>query len=511
MKTVLQFIFALSLALVLAAEKPNLIVIMTDDMGYADVGFNGCTDIPTPNIDSIAASGVRFTSGYVAYPVCGPSRASFMTGRYGQRFGFERNPQYRTQDPTMGLPLAETTLAAALKKVGYHSGIIGKWHLGASKAHHPLNRGFDEFYGHLGGGHQYFARELVLKDSYAAKNESESYRTWIMRNHEHVPPTKYLTDAFSDEAVSFVERNHGEPFFLFLSYNAPHSPLQAPENYLARFPDIADKKRRTYAAMVSAVDDGVGRVLEALKQNDVRGNTLVFFLSDNGGPHTKNASDNGPLRGAKGDPWEGGLRVPFAAQWPKGFPQGKTYDHPISSLDIFATIVGCTDAPASPDRPLDGVDLRPFVNGETSAAPHKGIFLRKFDSKTRAVRSGDYKLVVFSGNNYESLHDLRTDLAEKSNIASSKPEVKANLQQLWEQWNAQNIEPVFQGLIHTKEWQARLARTKNKAKPSAANPDDEKKDAEHWKDRFFKKYPQADTNKDGTLSWSEYKAHKATL
>lgn len=213
-------------SLIFAAESPpNPIVIIADDLGYADVGFNGCKDISTPNIDSIAAKGVKFTSGYVSYPVCGPSRAGLMTGRYEQRFGFERNPLYDTKDPNMGLPVSETTIASALKKVGYHFGAIGKWHLGAHPTLHPLSRGFDEFYGHLGGGHRYLPEELIIQDSMAAKNEPESYQTWILRNHEPVPPTKYLTDEFSDEAVSFVKLNHAKPFFLYLAYNAPHTPL----------------------------------------------------------------------------------------------------------------------------------------------------------------------------------------------------------------------------------------------------------------------------------------------
>jgi len=217
------------------ADRPNLIVIMADDLGYADVGFNGCQDIPTPHIDSIAAGGIKFTSGYVSYSVCGPSRAGFITGRYQQRFGFERNPQYRPADSNMGLPLSEETLATVLKKVGYTSGIVGKWHLGAHPKLHPLKRGFDFFYGHLGGGHRYFPDELTIKNSYGDIEEPGSYKTWILRNHKPVEPTKYLTDEFSYAAVEFVEAHKNKPFFLFLAYNAPHTPLQATEEYLARF------------------------------------------------------------------------------------------------------------------------------------------------------------------------------------------------------------------------------------------------------------------------------------
>ena len=238
--------------------------------------------------------------------------------------------------------------------------------------------------------------EFKLKDSYAVETESESYRTWIMKNHEPVPPRKYLTDDFSDEAVGFIERNHEKPFFLFLSYNAPHGPLQATPEYLARFPNIQDKKRKTYAAMVSAVDDGVGRVLATLREKKVEKNTIVFFLSDNGGPTTKNGSDNGPLRGNKGDAWEGGFRVPFAVQWPGEFPKEKSYDHPVTSLDICATIVELSGASIARERPLDGVNLSPYLKGENANPPHEGIFLRKFDSGMTAARSGDFKFVSFT-------------------------------------------------------------------------------------------------------------------
>lgn len=492
-----------------AAEQPNLIVIMTDDMGYADVGFNGCQDIPTPHIDSIATNGVKFSSGYVAYSVCGPSRASFITGRYGQRFGFERNPQYQTHDDQMGLPTTETTLATTLKRVGYHTGIIGKWHLGATEKLHPLNRGFDEFYGHLGGGHTYFPENLTIQDSYQAKNEAESYRTWIMKNHEPVPPRKYLTDDFSDEAVSFINRNCHQPFFLFLSYNAPHTPLQASPDYLARFREIKDPKRRTYAAMVSAVDDGVGRVLQALQEHRIKENTLVFFLSDNGGIPVKNAANNAPLRGHKGTAWEGGFRVPFAAMWPAGFPQGVVYDHPVSSLDIFATITALTAAPIDPKRPLDGVNLTPYVNGRRDDPPHHGIFLRKFDQGIRAVRSGEHKWVLFEKTGFQALHNLQDDIGERQNIIQDHPEVQIQLAALWETWNQGNVEPAFPGLLMAKS--SRKKKDSKAKQPKNNKTGSPEKNAEYWKDRFFQRHPDADADQDGQLSWPEYKAAKEKI
>jgi len=450
--------FALSHVTAAPVSPPNLIVIMADDLGYADVGFNGCEDIPTPHIDSIAANGVKFTNGYVSYPVCGPSRAGFMTGRYQQRFGFERNPQYQTGDPNMGLPKSETTIAEALGKVGYHCGVIGKWHLGAHESLHPLARGFDEFYGHLGGGHRYFPEELTIKDSMDATNEPESYQTWILRNHEPVKPTKYLTDEFSDEAVSFVERNKEKPFFLFLSYNAPHTPLQATEKYLSRFPDIKDPKRRTYAAMVSAVDDGAGRVLEALRKSGVEDNTLVFFLSDNGGPYQKNASRNTPLRGGKSDVWEGGHRVPFAVQWPAKLKKGAVCDFPVLSLDIFGTIAALSGARIAPQRPLDGVNLIPCLTGGKGGKPHDVTYLRKFDQQRYSVRMGDHKLVIPGPGKRAELYNLATDIAEETNLAAENPEKLAELEKLRKAWEAELMDPRFLGLIHSDSWKKKSQR-----------------------------------------------------
>ena len=432
------------------AQKPNIIIILVDDMGYADVGFNGCKDIPTPNIDRIATNGVKFTNGYVCFSVCGPSRAGLLTGRYPQRFGYERNPQYRPNDPNMGLPKTESTLAEALKKVGYKSGIIGKWHQGADISNHPLNRGFDEFFGHLGGGHAYFSELLTIKDSYSVENnEGESYKTWIMRNHEPIQTKKYLTDEFTDEAVQFVERNKKEPFFLYLAYNAPHSPLQATQEYLDRFPNIIDKKRKTYAAMVSAVDDGVGKLLDKLESLNLDKNTLVYFLSDNGGPEQNNGSDNGPLREGKSSIYEGGYRVPFAMQWKGTVPSGD-YDNPMSSMDIFATIAALSKTPIKADCPLDGVNLIPYLTGKNKGIPHETIYLRKFDEKGYSVRHKNLKLVL-KKDGVPQLYDLTKDIGEQNDIALQYPDKVKKLEAIRKKWDSQLIAPIFEGLIMSKE------------------------------------------------------------
>lgn len=436
-------------------DHPNVIVIMTDDLGYVDVGFNGSIDIPTPNIDRIAKQGVKFTNGYTPYPVCSPSRAGFITGRYQQRFGYERNVQYRPNDPKMGLPKTEKTIPEVMGQVGYTSGVIGKWHLGAHISNHPLNRGFDFFYGHLGGGHRYFPEELTIEDSYSISDEPLSYRTWIMRNHQPEKTNQYLTDEFSDEAVEFIEKNHKGPFFLYLAYNAPHGPLQATSKYLNRFDHIKDKKRKTYAAMVSAVDDGVGRILDRLKSLDIEKNTMIFFLSDNGGPEPKNGSNNGPLREGKSSIYEGGNRIPFAMQW-TGEITSMVYEFPVSSLDILPTIAALTDAPLAANNPLDGVNIIPYLKGEKQGRPHQTLFVRKFDDDLYSVRDGDMKLITKSENSIKELYDLNKDLGEENNLAGTFPDEVNRLDSLRQAWDSQLINPVFLGLIHTERWQKRL-------------------------------------------------------
>lgn len=429
------------------SNRPNLIVIMTDDQGYADVGFNGCTDIPTPNMDRIAENGVVFRDGYVTYSVCGPSRAGFMTGRYQQRFGFHRNPPYRIDDPTVGLPLSETTLAEALRPFGYRSGILGKWHLGVHRDLHPLSRGFDEFFGFLGGGKRYFQEDLTIPNCAGARNVNEAYRTWVLRDREPVKISKYLTDELSDEAVAFIERNHEHPFFLFLAYNAPHAPLQVTDEYLERVPKIQEEPRRTYGAMLVAVDDGVGRVLDKLDELNLTENTMVFFLSDNGGA-VQNGAINEPLRGSKSDVWEGGFRVPFAAQWPGTMPAGMIYEDPVSALDIFVTMVEQVGYTPHLDRPLDGVNLVPYLTGQKEGRPHETVYLWKYDQDWWAVRHGDYKQVITTRPDVRPrLYNLGEDVSESNNLALQKPEIFQTIDQMRLRWKEQHPGPAFDRIV----------------------------------------------------------------
>jgi arylsulfatase A-like enzyme len=432
---------------------PNLIVIMTDDQGYADVGFNGCEDIPTPNIDAIAKNGVKFTRGYVTYPVCGPSRAGFLTGRYQGRFGFSDNPSINPNDPSAGLPVEEETIAEVLKKSNYNNAIIGKWHMGTHPRFHPLERGFDYFFGFLSGGHNYFPEKLNINDLSEVKRKWQWYATKIKENRTVVEIEDYLTDELSQSAVKYIEKqvSNDQHFMLYLAYNAPHTPLQATPKYLSRFDHIKDPKRKTYAAMVSAVDDGVGQILKTLKKSGIEENTIVVFLSDNGGAKN-NGSDNRPLRGRKSDLFEGGIRVPFAMQWKGTIPAGMTYEKNVSSLDIMATIVAQNKISIDKKRTLDGVNLIPFLNGENDSEPHDYLFWRKIKYNAMAVMTGDQKLVKNKRNDFKEMFNLSSDLSETYNLIEKNNTQSKSMQLEWELWNAELIDCIFPSLSKDEWW-----------------------------------------------------------
>lgn len=432
---------------------PNLIVIMTDDQGYADVGFNGCEDIPTPNIDAIANNGVKFTRGYVTYPVCGPSRAGFLTGRYQGRFGFSDNPSINPNDPSAGLPVEEETIAEVLKKSNYNNAVIGKWHMGTHPRFHPLERGFDYFFGFLSGGHNYFPEKLNINDLSEVKRKWQWYATKIKENRTVVEIEDYLTDELSQSAVKYIEKqvSNDQHFMLYLAYNAPHTPLQATPKYLSRFDHIKDPKRKTYAAMVSAVDDGVGQILKTLKKSGIEENTIVVFLSDNGGAKN-NGSDNRPLRGRKSDLFEGGIRVPFAMQWKGTIPAGMTYEKNVSSLDIMATIVAQNKISIDKKRTLDGVNLIPFLNGENDSEPHDYLFWRKIKYNAMAVMTGDQKLVKNKRNDFKEMFNLSSDLSETYNLIEKNNTQSKSMQLEWDLWNAELIDCIFPSLSKDEWW-----------------------------------------------------------
>jgi arylsulfatase A-like enzyme len=406
--------------------RPNIVVILADDLGYADLGCHGETQIPTPHIDSIARSGVRFTNGYVSCPVCSPTRAGLLTGRYQQRFGHEFNPWPWVPPEKLGLPLSEITLADLLRQAGYATGVVGKWHLGQVDHFHPFRRGFDEFFGFLGGGHSYLDAKAQPRNP-------------ILRGTEPVDEKDYLTDAFSREAVAFIERHRSRPFFLYLAYNAVHTPMHATEKYLRRFPGIANKGRRTYAAMLSAMDDGIGALLGKLRQRGLTDDTLVFFLSDNGGP-VVSSSSNLPLRAQKATVYEGGIRVPFLLQWPRRLPRGEVCDDPVISLDILPTALAAAGASLPEGGKIDGLDLLPYLTEENKGRPHESLYWRQ--GPRAAIRKGDWKLVRVEGKPIE-LYNLAADVSETNSLAREEPDQVAQLSRALASWECGLAPPLW--------------------------------------------------------------------
>lgn len=461
--TTLAASLAIGISLTHAAPgspKPNILILLSDDQGYADLGVQGSEDIPTPHIDSLAHHGVRFTAGYVSSPMCSPSRAGLITGRSQSRFGHDVNwhPEWPV-DPndTRGLPLTERTIGDQMKAAGYHTGIIGKWHLGEAPPFHPNRRGFDEFFGFISGGHNY------ATGSYRDTPPLHHYNTLLERNGEPQPAAPgYLTTVLGDESAAFIHRNKEKPWLLFTSFNAPHTPIQATPELLERVKHIEDEYRRTYAAMVVGMDDAVGKILKQLRDDGLEERTLIFFLSDNGGTTENNTSSNNPLRGRKGQMWEGGIRVPFLAQWKGVLPSGKTYDRPVSSLDILPTALAAADATSVASQALDGVDLVPYLTGEKTGDPHDMLFWRIAERDIWAVRGGDHKLVK-QGEKI-NLYDLSTDSCEARDLDGKLPEVQAKLQKAFDEWHATLPEPLWR-IYKTPEIEAaEEARRRRSAK-----------------------------------------------
>lgn len=409
---------------------PNIILILADDAGYADFGFMG-SDIPTPNLDRLAHSGIVFTDAHISATVCSPSRAGLITGRYQQRFGHEAN----IPPPSLGMDPSEKTLGDALKLAAYTTGFVGKWHLGNTEPYHPNNRGFDEFWGFLGGSRSYFFREN--------NDDSEDQEREIMHNQKHVNFEGYLTDAFSDQSVNFIEENSSYPFFLFLSYNAVHTPMHAKEADLEKF---RDHPRAKLAAMTWAMDRGVGMVLDKLEELNLTQNTLIFFLSDNGGA-SNNQSSNLPLKGFKGNKFEGGHRTPFIISWPEQVPSDKRYDKLTSSLDIFATAIAVAGLEKSPGKALDGVNLIPYITGSEEGEPHQILFWRK--EKMAAIRDRDFKLIRLDDYGYR-LYNLDEDPGELYDLAETKPELLEKLKTSLEAWESELMPPLW---AESEPWQ----------------------------------------------------------
>jgi arylsulfatase A-like enzyme len=466
-------------------RPPNVIVILADDLGFNDLTIAGGGvaggAVPTPRIDSIAREGVQFTSAYAGNSTCSPSRAALMTGRYPTRFGFEFTPapvqvakligghqipgsayesiyhaereaglpDYRAQ----GLPASELSVARLLKNAGYRTLHLGKWHLGEDPRFQPNAHGFDESLHMLAGGGMFLPEnDPKVVNAKIAIDPIDKFiwaaHPWGLGFNGGPPfaPAKYVTDYLTDEAIRGIEANRNRPFFMYLSYNAPHTPLQATKEDYDALPQIKDHTLRVYAAMIRSLDRNVGRVLDALKANGLSDDTLVVFTSDNGGAHYVGLPDiNQPYRGWKATFFEGGVRVPFFMRWPRKVPAGTKMAAPVSHFDIFATSLAAAGAPLPSDRKIDGVDLLPYVTGQKTGRPHDALFWRS--GPYLAVRSGDWKLQVTERPAKDWLSDLASDPTEKRNVAAANPTKVAELKQRLEQFQREQAKPLWASLI----------------------------------------------------------------
>ncbi|MBK1790887.1 sulfatase-like hydrolase/transferase [Persicirhabdus sediminis] len=394
-----------------AAEKPNFIWIVADDLGYGDTGFNGSTEIPTPNIDRIANDGVNMTCAYVSAPVCGPSRAGYHTGRYQQSFGHEGN--VGGSDKNNGTPTDVIMIQEYLQTLGYHTGLMGKWHDGKAQKFFPYNRGFDEFFGFNNGASSYWIKnnpkKMLLRNDQPVESENE-----------------YLTDAIGREAVDFINRNHDKPFFLEVAFNAPHAPMSAKDEDLELFKDLGH--RQTIAAMIHCMDVNIGKILDALETHNIADNTMVVVFSDNGGK-LEHGGTNGHLRGEKAGTYEGGMRVPFAAKLTGTIPAGSKSDVPIISLDLFPTIALLAGGEIKDEWKLDGKNIIDVLSSKSQKPPHQTFFWRYGPSW--AIRHGDMKLVRALTGEPIGLFNLAKDPSEKNNLIEQNPEVAETLRKQW--------------------------------------------------------------------------------
>lgn len=436
---------------------------MADDLGWADVSIQqeqASRDVSTPNIDRLFREGMRFTNGYVASSTCGPSRSSLLTGRSSSRFAMEDN---QPGSPLEGPPATEILIPRLIRDNGYITGAIGKWHLGETPDRLPEARGFDHFFGFLGGSHDYYAAPLT-------------------HNGKTISYDGYLTDVLADAAVDFIQDNKDDPFFLYVAFNAPHTPMQAPQRLIervvrhqARFADAfelmkqkkgedglpyfdlrpfkgldidVDLMRLVYCAMVFGLDDGVGHILDAVDGAGIRNNTLIFFLSDNGAALARPNDLGGvnlPLRSGKGSIFDGGVKVVFGASWPGVLPQGVDYDGTLNAVDLFTTTVELSGAEIPHDRVIDGVNLLPYLTGKKTGNPHESLFFRRKDRGNFSYRSGNYKLVYDSKAKMDpsgELYDLSQDIGESGDLSAELPEVKARLAEEYKAIDSQLPDPV---------------------------------------------------------------------
>ena len=453
--------------LALAEEKPNIVIILTDDQGYADVSYNPHSppEVSTPHIDALAYSSVICTQGYTSGHVCSPTRAGLMTGRYQQRFGV-----YTAGEGGSGVPLDEFFIPQRLKPAGYVCGALGKWHLGLTEEYHAMNRGFDEFYGFMGrGAHPYFDHSDMSHPIY--------------RGLTPIKEEGYLTTRITEEAVGFIERHKEEPFFLYVAYNAVHSPPEAPEDDIKNV--TGDETRDTLMAMIKHLDMGVGEIVSSLKQHDLFDNTLLIFLTDNGGSGAMHAN-NAPLRGFKQMDYEGGIHVPFIVSWPAQLEGGKKCNVPMWSIDLFATALDAAGLPLPKDKPLDGKSILPALQGKTDQL-HDELYWSSAGEKGKwAVRSGTWKLVAEKKR--VELFDLEKDISETTDLAAQHPQVVARLTDKYNAWLDEMAEPLSK---QSKRWSPETAAPTKKLSKEEKKAAREKAKAARIRAREAKKENEA--------------------
>jgi arylsulfatase A-like enzyme len=420
------------------AKRPNIIVIVADDLGYGDLSSYG-SPYPTPNIDRLARDGVRFTQGYATAALCSPSRAGLLTGRYQQRFGHEYQLYDNVRD---GIDPAQPTLARSLHAAGYRTALFGKWHLGMAPERQPQQMGFDEFFGVLGGQAPYASQSRAdvvsspppaLQPRFYAITPASQYQ----ENGRPVDLPDYSTTAFTDHALRFIDQNKDRPFFLMMTYTAPHVPLQATQAQLAKVAEVQDPGVRLYRAVINELDGGVGQIRARLAKHGLTNDTLIVFVSDNGCPdYIREVCSNDPLNAWKRSLTEGGVRVPSMMAWPGKISGGQTYEHAVSTLDIFPTAVAAAAGTGDPDRPTDGRNLLPYIQGLDKGDPHERLYWRSLPSY--AVRDGDWKLLVNAnpkGETVSMLFNLADDKSEKRDVSAQYPKIVARLNQEWKTWS----------------------------------------------------------------------------
>lgn len=466
-------------------QKPNIVIILADDLGKNDISLYGAPPITTPNIDAIGQKGVTFTEGYISSPICAPSRAGLLTGRYQQRFGFEYQPHDRyprnrlemlvyrhfiakgdwlvaeqtsfppfTEVVKNGMPSSEILLPEILHAKGYATGIFGKWHLGAGDHAIPSNRGFSKQYGF------YEAYSLYMADTSEPNIINQRHSDFsdpfiwgkgrtgtcaIRLNNEVIDEKYYLTDRIAEEANAFIREHAEEPFFLYVPFLAPHTPFQATKAYYDRLTHIEDRNKRVYNAMILQLDDAVGSIVRQLEELGLAENTIIFFLSDNGGAAYTKATDNHPLKGGKFTNFEGGLNVPFMIRWDGKVKSGSNFPYPVIAMDVFATALEAAGVDLPHDRPMDGRSLLPFLSEEHAGPVHEGLFWRS--GYSRAVRLGQWKLVTDLHSGNMALYDLNTDKNEQHDLHLQRPDVVKMLQVRYASWDREMQSPAWPAVM----------------------------------------------------------------